>query len=388
MRARKQILFGLAVSLVLLLAGCQKTEPATVAAKNAAPALPAGVVVIPADSPKLSSIKMVTVEIGTVPDEEVESPGRIETNPNRVGHVVLPVAGRVVSVNTKIGEFVKQGQPLLTLESPDIDTAISLYTQAEAAVNQAKIAATKSQADLDRLRDLYANRAVAQKEVLSAEAVFKENQLGVDQAEAAKQQARRKLEIYGVKPGPFGQRITVNAPISGKVMEMSVVPGEFRNDISASLMTIADLSTVWVTADVPETQIRLINVGEHVDIEMAAYPGDKFGGRVTQVADSVDPQTRTIKVRAQIENRDGRLRPEMFATIRHSDGAHRVPLLPLASIVQAEGSMTVWREESPGRFHQVPVTLGNKSGKMVAVLSGVRGGDRVVVDGVMLLKAN
>ena len=120
------------------------------------------------------------------------------------------------------------------------------------------------------------------------------------------------------------------------------------------MLTIADLSTVWVTSDVPESSIRMVRKGERVDIELAAYPGEKFHGRVAQIADTVDPQTRTIKVRAEIQNLDGRLRPEMFARIRLISGTQARPVIPVAAVVQGESGAYVVREVAPGRFRQTP----------------------------------
>ncbi len=130
--------------------------------------------------------------------------------------------------------------------------------------------------------------------------------------------------MLGLKPGVFGQKVTVSAPISGKVLEMSVTAGEYRNDTTAPVMTIADLSTVWGRSDVPESAIRFIQPGEPIDVQLTAYPGETFHGRVTRIADTVDPQTRTIKVRAEMSNAHERLRPEMFGTIRHR-GCHSHP---------------------------------------------------------------
>ncbi len=320
------------------------------------------------------------------PANEIVAPGKIEVNPNRISHVVLPVAGHVVSVLVKLGDSVQQGAPLLRLESPDTDAAVSAYLQGQATVAQAKSALLKANADLERTRDLYDHNAIAKKEVLNAESAGAQAQAVVDQAKAAVQQALRRLEILGLTPDKFGQQLTVHAPLSGKVLELNVAPGEFRNDLSASLITVADLSSVWVASDVPESEIRFIRAGERIDIEMTAFPGETFHGRVTRLADVVDPQTRTIKVRAELDNSKGRLRPEMFGRIRHVGGAERLPMVPASAVVQSEGSNVVYREVSRGVFEPVIVRLGERAGNRVPVRSGLKAGDRVVTDGVMLLK--
>ena len=374
----------------ILLTGCGKdTKPA--AAEAAATVQAASQnpdhVTIPADSPKLAQIQVDTVRTAEVPVDQVTSPGKIEANPNRMAHVMLPVAGRIVAVSIRIGERVQQGSTLLTIESPDIDAAISAYIQAQASVAQARSVTAKAQSDLDRERDLFDHNAVAQKDVINTEAILTQAKASLEQSHAAVEQAQRRLQILGVKPGEFGQRLAVRAPISGKILEMNVVPGEFRNDTSAPVMTIADLSTVWVTADVPESAIRFIKTGERLDIELTAYPGETFRGRVTQIADLVDPQTRTVKVRAEVPNGTGRFRPDMFARVSHTETTEQRPVVPAAAVIQDEGKSFVWREQGRGQFQRAPVELGSRAGDRIAVKQGVNAGDRVVTDGVMLLRA-
>jgi len=134
--------------------------------------------------------------------------------------------------------------------------------------------------------------------------------------------------VLGLSPRDFKQQVTVRSPLSGKVLDLSVVTGEYRNDTSAPVMTIADLSTVWVSSQVPETYIRFIQPHEKVEISLVAYPDETFEGRVLQIADTVDPQTRTVKVHAELDNRNGRFRPEMFGSIHHIESTTRMPVVP------------------------------------------------------------
>jgi len=383
--------FGFAVLAGALLSGCVKQEEKTNAAGTppviGEQRLADGTVVIPTDSPKIKEIHVEDVTEAPVPFDEVVSPGKIEVNPNRVSHVTLPVTGRVTSVAVKLGDAVKRGEPLLTIESPDADAAESAYRQAQAALTQAKANLNKAQADYDRSSDLFAHNAVARKDVLTAENALAQAKAGVDQSQAAIDQAARKLQILGLQPGSWGQKVTVSSPISGKVLEMSVAPGEYRNDTNAAVMTIADLSTVWVSSDVPESQIRFIDPGERIDVTLTAFPGETFRVRVTRISDTVDPQTRTIKVRAEMDNARGRLRPEMFGTIRHTDSVRTVPVVPIGAVVQEGGKSIVWFERAAGRFQPVEVKTGGRTEDRISVLSGARAGDRVVVDGGMLLRA-
>jgi cobalt-zinc-cadmium efflux system membrane fusion protein len=346
-----------------------------------------GTVVIPTDSPKLREIHVGAVESAEVPCDEVISPGKIEANPNLVSRVTLPVAGKVASVLTKIGDAVERDQAVLTLESPDADAAESTYRQSQAALTQAKANLNKAQADYDRAADLFDHNAVAKKDVLTAENALVQAKAAVDQAQAAVDQTGRRMQLLGLKPGTFGQKVTVRAPVSGKVLEMTVAPGEYHNDTNTPVMTIADLSTVWVSSDVPESQIRFIATGERIGVVLAAFPGETFHGRVTRIADTVDPQTRTIKVRAEMDNSPGRLRPEMFGTIRLTDSVRTLPVVAVGAVVQDGGRTMVWAERAPGRFQPVEVKTAERMDDRIPILHGLRAGDRVVIDGAMLLRA-
>jgi cobalt-zinc-cadmium efflux system membrane fusion protein len=374
----------------LILSACGKEEKAVDAAHPPAAATPAatpGEIHMAADSPQLQQIRTEAVQASVVPVGLISAPGKVEANANRLSHVVLPLAGRITSVDVRTGDFVRQGQPVLTFESPDADAAVSAMLQAQAAVTQAKSGLAKAQKDLDREKDLFDHGAVAQKEVLASETMVVQAQAAVDQAQAGLEQSRRRLKILGLPADSFGQRVTLNAPISGKVLDLSVVNGEFRNDLSAPAVTIADLSTVWVTSDVPETAIRQVKNGEPVQITLDAFPGESFRGRVTLIGDVVDPQSRTVKVRAEMANPMGRLKPEMFGTIQLAEQTETRPTVPTAAVISAEGQALVWRETGTGVFLRTPVTTGVQTNGRIAILSGLTASDRVVVDGVMLLQA-
>lgn len=377
----------------LLLAGCSRHETAETSANAAGRPAPARVselaeVSLPADSPMLSRIKVGTVQTARRPLDEVVAPGKIEANPNRISRIAVPLAGRVKRVMVGIGDSVAQGQPLLAVDSPDVGTAASNYRQAHARVSQSKAALAKAEADLSRTQDLYANRALAQKEVLSAQATLAQAKSDVEQAQAAADESLRRLQIFGLQPGEFNQDIVVRAPLRGKVLDISVAAGEYRNDTSAPLMTIADLSSVYMAADVPESQIRLVTRGERVEITLGAYPGEVFQGKVARIADTVDAQTRTIKVRAELSNPHGKFRPDMFGEMRHEETFRDVPVVPPGAIVQSDQRSVVYREKSRGVFEPVAVTFGKQEADLVPVLSGLSAGDRVVTDGAMLLRGS
>jgi len=379
------------VCTLLLLAACGKKEETPVAAAPPSAAAEEraadGSVTFPADSPKLREIHLAEVKSASVPFDEVTSPGKIEANPNLMSRVALPLSGRVSAVMVKLGDSVQRGDALLTLESPDADAGVGAYLQGQAAITQAKANLNKAQADYDRSTDLFEHNAVARKDVLTAENALAQAKASLEQAQAGLEQSDRKLRLLGLKPGAFGQKVTVSAPISGKVLDMSVAAGEYKNDTNTPVITIADLSSVWVSSDVPESSIRFIQVGEPIDVELTAYPGETFHGKVTRIADMVDPQTRTIKVRAVMDNARGKLRPEMYATIRHTDSMKTLPVIPVGALLQGDGKTSVWVQTAPGHFQTVEVKTGDRTGDMLPVLSGLKTGDHVVVDGAMLLRA-
>jgi cobalt-zinc-cadmium efflux system membrane fusion protein len=326
------------------------------------------------------------VQLAELPTDEVVAPGKIEANPNRVSKVVLPVTGRIVEVFVKVGDTVRKDQPLLTIQSPDADAGMSAYLSAEAALTEANAALGKAQADDDRANDLLAHEAIAKKEVIAADSALAQAKAAVEQARASREQALARLRVLGLKPGQFDQQVAVRSPLAGKVLDLSVVPGEFRNDANATLMTIADLSTVWVTSQVPETYIRFVQVHERVEISLVAYPGETFTGRVSRIADTVDPQTRTVKVQAEMDNPGGRFRPEMFGSIHHIESTASMAVVPVTAVIQAEGEATVFVETSPGQFEQRTIELGKPAGNVIRVVKGLSPGDTIVVDGGMLLQ--
>jgi membrane fusion protein, heavy metal efflux system len=372
---------------LLALAGCggKSTSGDTVAAAPAS-RTSSGLVTFPPNSPKLQQLRVEAVKTAEVAIDEVISPGKIEVNPSGVSRIVLPAAGRIASVLVKLGDAVEKGQTVLTLESPDVDAVESSYLQAGAALAQANANLAKAQADFDRASDLFEHNAVAKKDAINAENALAQAKAAVEQARASVEQYSRRLRMFGLEPGKFGQRVEVRSPLAGKVLELSVAGGEYRNDTNAPLMTIANLSSVWVSADVAESSIRLVQAGERVDITLAAYPGEVFRGRVTRIADTVDPQTRTIKVRAELDNPSGRFRPEMFGSIRHTESMRARPVAPVGAVIEDDGRSVVYVEKGPGRFQPTEIKVGKRTGDILPVLSGLKAGDRIVVDGAMLLK--
>lgn len=381
-----------ALLLLTVLAGCSPEKKVSAAVPEKAEAAAGAIVstpnsvTLPPGAPQLAKLKIEAVRLEEVATDEVAAPASLEANPNRVAHATLPVAGRVTSVAVKLGDAVREGQPLLQLESQEVDAAELAVRQADTAIVQAKTIEQKAQTDVDRLADLYAHQAVAQKEVLAAQNALALAKSSVDVAASAKQQTLRRLEILGLKAGAFGQRLTIPAPLSGKVLSMSVVAGEYRNDLSVPLMTIADLRTLWVSSNVPESYIRHCRIGGAVEIELVAFPGEVFRGYVSHIADTVDSETRSIKVRAELDNSSGRFRPEMYGQIRYGQLKERLPIVPESAILQDSGQPSLWVETKAGQFERRQVTLAKHFDGRVAIREGLRAGDRVVTSGAIYLK--
>jgi cobalt-zinc-cadmium efflux system membrane fusion protein len=367
-------------------AGCTRATSAEEKPAAAAPAARNGIVVVPPDSPMLKEIARDRVKNVSLPTDELIAPGTIEVNPNHLSKVVLPVAGRVVSVTVKVGDSVKKGQPLLEIQSPDADAAMSAYLSAEAGMSQARAGLVKARADFDRETDLFQHNAVPNKDVLSAASALAQATAAAEQASAAREQTLRRLTELGLDPNAPAQQVVLRSPLAGKILDLSVVPGEYRNDTSMPVMTVADLGTVWVTSDVPESYIRFVQVGERLEISLVAYPGETFDARVARIADVVDSKTRTVKVQAEMLNPSGRLRPQMYGTIHHIESQALVPALPAAAVIQDGTRTVVFVETAPGRFEERDIAIGKRSGEMVRVLRGLTSGESVVVDGAMLLK--
>lgn len=384
---------GLSIALVALAtSACGRGETAAGAATSGArPA--ADVVVVPADSPQLQQIRVEPVKVAEVASEELVAPARIVADPNRTARVLPPVQGRVTAVLVRLGDRVEQGQPLVTLESPDADAAVATFLQTQAGERQARATLQKAETDLARASDLYQVRAVAEKDLLAAQNDAAQARLGLEGAEAARQQAFRKLELLGLEPATFRQAALVRAPISGKVLEVNVAPGEYRGAVATHsdtttppLLTIADLGTVWVQADVPEPLLRLVHVGQPVTITLVSFPDEVFGGTVSRIGDVLDPQTRSLKVTVTLPNPAGRFRPEMFGSIRQPGPRHSLPVLPADAVVLEYGRPVVFVERAPGQFERRAVATGARAESLVAITRGVQAGERIVVDGAVLLR--
>jgi cobalt-zinc-cadmium efflux system membrane fusion protein len=304
-------------------------------------------------------------------------PAVVEADPARLVKVLPPLAGRVTQLKVQLGEEVVRGQPLAVLDSPDLATAYADY-------DRAKVLLVLAQRNRDRLRDLAKSGGAALREQQQAETDYVT-------AEVENQRAEARLRQIGVDPNTTSdtvntsRTVTISAPVSGSVIDLAVAPGALWNDSTAALMTVADLSTVWVTANVPEKDTSLVAKGQSVDTIFAAYPGEIFNGQVLFVSNVLDPETRRTKVRINIDNGAMRFKPGMFANVTFFAPSQTMPIVPTTALVLKDDANQVFVEVAPWTFEAVPVEIGYQQGDEAVVQSGLKVGDRVVVKGGVLL---
>jgi membrane fusion protein, heavy metal efflux system len=329
-------------------------------------------IIVPDGSPLRTKLTIETVSQKEV-QRNLMLPAVVEADPARLVKVLPPVAGRITQLKVQLGEEVVKGQPLLVLDSADLDTAYADYERGKA--NSAL--AIKSR---DRLRELVRTSAVAVKELQQAET-------DLLNADVEKQRAESRLRQIGVDPevSTKSRAVTIVAPVSGSIIDLNVAPGAYWNDATAALMTVADLSTIWVTANVPEKDTALVAKGQTVDITFAAYPGEVFKSQVLFVSNVLDPDTRRTKVRISLDNPDTRFKPGMFANVTFFPPKQMVPIVSTTALVLREEKNQVFVEVAPWTFEARPVDVGFQQGGEVAIRHGLAAGDRIVVRGGVLI---
>ncbi|MEW6590297.1 MAG: efflux RND transporter periplasmic adaptor subunit [Pseudomonadota bacterium] len=297
----------------------------------------------------------------------------IQANQDRLAHVAPRVPGRIVKVNASLGDRVKPGQALALLDSIELGEARSAYLQAtsEAAV---------ARAGFERAQRLQADNIIPEKEFLRARAEH-------EKARAALRAAGDKLRMMGVDPETLaGSVFPLAAPFAGTIIEKKAVPGELAAP-DRFLFTVADLSTLWIEADLFEKDLAHVRPGAQASIAVAAYPDEVFKGKLTYVSSVMDKESRTVKARVEVPNPDGRLKPEMFATAAiHTGSSVKALLLPEDAVLLVQGQPTVFVAERGG-FEPRAVDVGARSQGRIVIKSGLEAGESVVVRGAYALKA-
>jgi cobalt-zinc-cadmium efflux system membrane fusion protein len=332
-----------------------------------------GVLRYGADAPQLSALRIETAAALPLPMAEALN-GRLALDENRTARISSPIAGRVLKLQAESGDRVVRNAVLLQADAPELAAADADWRKAQADEVRKKLA-------FERARNLFAHEVVPQKDVEAADADYRQSA-----AESRRTALRMKnLHASGSENGSFSLR----SPLAGVVVERQVTPGmELRPDLPNPLFVVSDPSRLWLLVDVPERSLAQIRPGQKVSLETDAWPDVRFAATVDKVGYALDPTTRRVQVLCTVENPDGRLRPEMYARVSFlSDSGRSVIALPNAGLV-TEGIHThAFVEASPGVFRKRQVSLALRGRETSYVDAGLAAGDRIVVEGALLLNA-
>lgn len=329
-------------------------------------------VTVPEGSPVRARLRIEPVDTRIV-TRTLTAPARVEVDPSRIARITPPVPGRVVRLAVHFGERVTSGQSLLVLDSPDLALAQAELLDAEATLAQADRDAT-------RQRDLASQGIAARAELEMAETTREIASAGVERS-------RNRLRLLGVRGSRVGQPLTVRSPIDGRIVELHTSIGEYRSDLAAPMMVVADLSEVWLTADLQERDLGRVAVGMRVTADLAAYPGETpLTGQVAFVGDLLDPESRTLPVRVVFDNAAGRLRPNMFARVTFDQTEHEEVVVPASAILLLGDASYAFVEVAPFVFERRRVAVGDPAGNDLGIREGLVASDRVVAANAILLQ--
>ena len=299
----------------------------------------------------------------------LQLPAAVEADPARVANVVAPLTGRVIALKVALGDKVRQGQVLAVLRSGDFAQAASDADKARDALDLA----TKA---LTRARGVQDAGGAATKDLEAAQSAY-------NQALAEKTRADSRMSALNGAAG--GHDLTLTAPQSGVVTSLAVAAGAQVTDPTAVLMTVTNLDRVFVTANVAEGDIGKVARGAPADITLAADGGQTLHGRIDEVDAVVASDTRRQKVRIALDNRDGRLLPNMYATVSLAAASAGGVTAPQSALLMNNDSTSVLVEVRPWVFERRVVRLGDETDTTASVISGLKPGDRIVVRGGVLL---
>jgi len=342
-------------------------------------------------SSNLIQLNSKSIEAANLKSEEVslrslknilQVPGKVRFNENKLAHVGSRVPGKIDEVVVNLGEKVKEGDSLAVIDSTELGTAQSEYLKAKANL----LAEEKS---YQRAKKLLEGKAISLGEYQKREAEY----LNVG---AEFKAAEDRLHLLGMSEEEvkrigsehiINSKVAVRAPFTGTVVERHATLGEVIEPAS-NLFTLADLTTLWVIADVTEKDIPQVKTGLPVEVRVSPYPNDMFKGIVTYIGDQIDPSTRTVRVRTEVDNSLAKLKPEMFATVFITTDVLSDVLAIPGEAVQTDGNKKiVFVDKSNGGFEKREVSLGRQVDSFYQVLDGIKPGERLVTKGSFLLKS-
>ena len=389
---RRRLIWG--ALLLALLAGVavavsrRRTPPPPSAPPPAPP---------PADTVHLDATAQQNAGITVVPAREIsrtehlDAPGVLGLDNTQTARIGSMVEGKVLSVTAYVGDRVKAGQVLAELHSQIIHDVWAAFRKSLSERKRAQAELTFAVQANERAGRLFADKAISLQEV---QRTAVDRQLAEQSLAMADTEVRRSAEAMehlgitsGDDPsGEAGEQIPVRTPIAGAVLERLVTEGTAVT-AGTPLFVVSNLSTLWALAEVDETQLPFLQVGQPVDVRVAAYPGETFPGRIIFVSDSLDPTTRRVSVRCSVPNADDRLKPNMFATIVLGSGAPRtVVVVPADALQEIEGKSAVFVASAGGTFTRRNVVTGGQSDGLVEIVSGLQAGERVASAGSFLIK--
>ena len=353
------------------------------AAVSDAPNTPAGVPgTVNLSDTQLAAVKVEPVEEREFPVEK-QAVGSIDFNEDLAVQVFTPYQGKIIALFAGVGDDVKRGQTLFTIDSPDL-------LQAESTLIAAVGVMDLNTRNLARLQELYTSRAVSQRDL---------DQGMSDQmtAEGNLRAARDAVRIFG-KSDTEIDRIVANrtadptlvvpSPINGRITQRNAAPGLFVQPANPPPpYIVADIDTMWMLANVTETDSPVFRVGQPVRVKLGAFPNRVFDGKVTTIGATVDPNTRRVLVRSEIKDPQHELRSGMFGNFTISVAAPmRSPAIPLNGVVrEGDGTMTAWVTADRRRFSQRTVMIGKERDGYRQILDGVQVGELVATEGAIFL---
>lgn len=371
---------------LLLNVGCDSAPEATTEAKATEKKADRGVVHLTAEEIQRGGIEVkpvARVDFQIIRD----FPGTVMPNQHAVAEITTLVRGRVVDVYVDLGQEVKAGALLAILYSSELGMAQSSYLKAVAKLYVAERAFRRAQSLLEEKVIGVAEMQRREGDMISARADKRESQdrlrlLGMSDEQIARLDREQTIQSHVPIVAPFDGRVIVRNLTKGEVVETT-----------EKLFVVADLSEVWVIANIPEKDIPYIHQdqlkhGQTVEVIVTAYPGQLFHGKITYVGDVLDAATRTMRLRLELPNPDRKLKPEMYATIRvYSDAEKDVLVVPESSIQRDRDKRFVFVQRDPQSFEVRDVKLGPSSADMVKVLDGLREGESIVTQGAFVLKS-
>jgi cobalt-zinc-cadmium efflux system membrane fusion protein len=332
-----------------------------------------------------SQLKSITVDAATERQfpQENEAYGSIDFNEDVEVQVFTPYQGRILEALPVLGDTVKKGQILFTIESPDLIQAESTLIAAAGVLDLTTRA-------LGRAKDLYAKQALAQKDLEQAES----DQMSADGAFKA---ARDAVRIFGksdaeidsmVKRRQIDKQLVVPSPVAGVVAARNAQPGLFVQPANPPApYTVADISTVWLLANVDESDTAAYRVGQAVKVSLMAYPGRTFTGKISRISESVDPNIHRLLVRSEVPDPNHELKPGMFAGFVIETGPPMTSVAaPLDAVVrEADGTETLWVTTDRHHFVQRVVKIGEQREGFRQILEGLKPGELIATSGALLL---